>query len=114
MVKQGERGATVARPTAPRVTVPAPAVEVVAPVGAGDAFAAGFLSATLRGLPLRDRVRHGHLGAAAALTVPGDTGTPPGPAGGRRTGRAGRRGVGRAATSPPVEPGRPPRVRGTG
>ncbi|WP_443046737.1 sugar kinase [Streptomyces sp. DSM 40750] len=57
--------------------VPALHVDVVAAVGAGDAFAAGFLSATLRGLPVRTRLRHGHLMAAAALTVPGDVGTPP-------------------------------------
>ncbi|GHE52501.1 carbohydrate kinase [Streptomyces spiralis] len=57
--------------------VPAPRVDVVAHVGAGDAFAAGFLSATLRGLPVRDRLRHGHLMAAAALTVPGDLAAPP-------------------------------------
>ncbi|MFF7971880.1 PfkB family carbohydrate kinase [Streptomyces sp. NPDC007905] len=62
-----------ARPT---MFVPAPEVDVVATVGAGDAFAAGFLSATLRDLPLRDRLRHGHLMAAAALTVPGDLATP--------------------------------------
>ncbi|MEU3755841.1 PfkB family carbohydrate kinase, partial [Streptomyces olivoreticuli] len=59
------------------VTVPALHVDVVAPVGAGDAFAAGFLSGTLRGLPLEARVRHGHLTAAAALTVPGDLAVPP-------------------------------------
>ncbi|MEU6272602.1 sugar kinase [Streptomyces populi] len=52
-------------------------VDVVAAVGAGDAFAAGFLSATLRGLPARDRLRHGHLTAAAALAVPGDLADPP-------------------------------------
>ncbi|MFI2644537.1 sugar kinase [Streptomyces sp. NPDC018610] len=57
--------------------VTAPRVDVVAHVGAGDAFAAGFLSATLRGLPVRDRLRHGHLAAAAALTVPGDLAPPP-------------------------------------
>ncbi|WP_432112176.1 sugar kinase [Streptomyces sp. YPW6] len=57
--------------------VPALRVEVVAAVGAGDAFAAGFLSATLRGLPVRDRARHGHLMAAAVLTVPGDLTEPP-------------------------------------
>lgn len=56
---------------------PALHVDVVAPVGAGDAFAAGYLSATLRGLPARARLRHGHLMAAAVLTVPGDLGTPP-------------------------------------
>ncbi|MFJ5221712.1 PfkB family carbohydrate kinase [Streptomyces sp. NPDC088400] len=59
------------------ISVPALRVDVVAPVGAGDAFAAGFLSATLRGLPAAARLRHGHLMAAAALTVPGDLGTPP-------------------------------------
>ncbi|MGW0334593.1 PfkB family carbohydrate kinase [Streptomyces sp. NPDC003011] len=61
----------------PATFVPALHVDVVAPVGAGDAFAAGFLSGTLRGLPVRDRVRHGHLMAAAALTAPGDLAPPP-------------------------------------
>lgn len=90
VVKQGAAGATAyakgADPCAkgaPSGTDPAPvhvpglSVDVVAPVGAGDAFAAGFLSGTLRGLPLADRVRHGHLVAAAALTVPGDLAAPP-------------------------------------
>ncbi|MDF6044521.1 sugar kinase [Streptomyces sp. JH14] len=58
-------------------TVPALHVDVVAAVGAGDAFAAGFLSATLRDLPVRERTRHGHLMAAAVLTVPGDLTAPP-------------------------------------
>ncbi|MFD9812971.1 sugar kinase [Streptomyces sp. NPDC059080] len=56
---------------------PALTVDVIASVGAGDAFAAGFLSGTLRGLPVFDRIRHGHLTAAAALTVPGDLAVPP-------------------------------------
>ncbi|WP_254397082.1 sugar kinase [Streptomyces sp. AC558_RSS880] len=56
---------------------PALKVDVVATTGAGDAFAAGFLSATLRGLPVRDRLRHGHLTAAATLTTPGDLAPPP-------------------------------------
>ncbi|WP_018541816.1 sugar kinase [Streptomyces sp. MspMP-M5] len=86
VVKLGRAGALVFRhaPGAPGhddapagTLVPAPTVDVVAAVGAGDAFAAGFLSATLRGLPLRTRVRHGHLWAAAALTVPGDLAPPP-------------------------------------
>ena len=46
-------------------------------VGLITAFAAGFLSATLRELPERDRLRHGHLWAAAALTAPGDLAPPP-------------------------------------
>jgi 2-dehydro-3-deoxygluconokinase len=76
VVKQGGRGATVFD-KGDVTFVPAPHVDVVAAVGAGDAFAAGFLSATLRGLPVRDRLRHGHLMAAAALTVPGDLAAPP-------------------------------------
>ncbi|MFI8825971.1 sugar kinase [Streptomyces sp. NPDC053431] len=88
VVKGGAKGATVFERRAtgadgpvPRdaVThVPAPRVDVVSPVGAGDAFAAGFLVGTLRGLGVRARVRHGHLMAAAALTVPGDLAVPPG------------------------------------
>ncbi|MBV2356494.1 sugar kinase [Streptomyces sp. J2-1] len=62
---------------APAAEARALRVDVVAATGAGDAFAAGFLAATLRGLPLRDRLRHGHLFAAAALTVPGDLAAPP-------------------------------------
>lgn len=78
VVKEGGRGATVfASATAPAVFVPALDVDVVAATGAGDAFAAGFLSATLRGLPPRDRLRHGHLWAAATLTAPGDLAAPP-------------------------------------
>jgi len=79
VVKDGGRGATAhTADGAGPVHVPALSVEVVGPVGAGDAFAAGFLSATLRGLPVRARLRHGHLMAAAALTVPGDLAEPPG------------------------------------
>ncbi|MFF1836011.1 sugar kinase [Streptomyces sp. NPDC058231] len=82
VVKRGAEGATVFSRTRPAVsdtvtTVPALRVDVVAAVGAGDAFAAGFLSATLRDLPVRDRARHGHLMAAAVLTVPGDLTDPP-------------------------------------
>ncbi|GGW48692.1 sugar kinase [Streptomyces xantholiticus] len=67
-----------APPAADTVThAPAPRVTVTAPVGAGDAFAAGFLAATLRALPMKERLRHGHLWAAAALTAPGDLAAPP-------------------------------------
>lgn len=84
VVKQGSGGATAyergagGADGADTVTAsPALRVDVVASVGAGDAFAAGFLSATLRGLPVEQRLRHGHLTAAAALTVPGDLAAPP-------------------------------------
>ncbi|MFE9724607.1 sugar kinase [Streptomyces sp. NPDC005794] len=82
VVKRGAEGVTVFSRTGGAAedtvtTVPSLHVDVVAAVGAGDAFAAGFLSATLRDLPVRDRVRHGHLMAAAVLTVPGDLTGPP-------------------------------------
>ncbi|TWF73498.1 2-dehydro-3-deoxygluconokinase [Kitasatospora viridis] len=56
---------------------PALAVTVVEPTGAGDAFAAGYLAGTLRGLDQRRRLRLGHLAAAAALTSTGDQGALP-------------------------------------
>ncbi|MFI1726600.1 sugar kinase [Streptomyces sp. NPDC020489] len=57
--------------------VPALDVDVVATTGAGDGFAAGFLSALLRGLSLKTCLRTAHLWAAATLTAPGDLATPP-------------------------------------
>ncbi|MEU9110237.1 sugar kinase [Streptomyces sp. NPDC048483] len=77
VVKRGAAGAVAYDRHGGRHTEPAPRVDVVAAVGAGDAFAAGFLSATLRGLPVRSRIRYGHLWAAAVLTVPGDLTAPP-------------------------------------
>jgi 2-dehydro-3-deoxygluconokinase len=63
-----------------RTEVPALTVDVVEPVGAGDAFAAGYLAATLQGLPMEQRLRSGHLSAAAVLAVPDDHAAPPEPA----------------------------------
>ena len=57
--------------------VPALPVEVVEPVGAGDAFAAGYLFGMLRDLPEPARLRLGHLVASAALRVTGDVGELP-------------------------------------
>ncbi|TWV25584.1 sugar kinase [Streptomyces misionensis] len=71
-------GRAAADAVARAVFEPAPRVHVVSSIGAGDAFAAGFLSATLRGLPVRQRLRYGHLAAAAALTAPTDLAAPPG------------------------------------
>ncbi|MFG1998497.1 sugar kinase [Spirillospora sp. NPDC048911] len=59
------------------VTEPALRVDTVEPVGAGDAFAAGYLAGTLRGDGLRQCLRLGHLAAAATLVVHGDHGPPP-------------------------------------
>jgi len=53
------------------VVTPEP-VEVVEPVGAGDAFAAGYLAAVLAGRDLADALAGGHRRAAVALRTTGD------------------------------------------
>lgn len=71
VVKDGAVGATVF--TRDEVVFePALAVEVVEAVGAGDAFAAGFLSGTLAGLGLDERLRRAHARAARALSSTAD------------------------------------------
>jgi 2-dehydro-3-deoxygluconokinase len=55
-----------------RTSVPTPPVDVVEPVGAGDAFAAGWEAALLSGADARGRLAAGHATAAAVLRVPGD------------------------------------------
>jgi 2-dehydro-3-deoxygluconokinase len=77
VVKDGDVGATAYGPDG-TVYVPAPAVTVVEPVGAGDAFAAGFLFAALRGLDARAGLAIGHRMAAEALATAGDVGAVPG------------------------------------
>jgi 2-dehydro-3-deoxygluconokinase len=76
VVKDGARAATAYFGGA-GVTVPALAVDVVEPVGAGDAFAAGFLAGLLRGERVHRCLRLGHVTAASALSVPGDHGPLP-------------------------------------
>lgn len=76
VVKDAEHGATLLR--GDELTwVPSLHVDVVEPVGAGDAFAAGFIAGTLRGLPDHRRLRLGHAVAACALGTPHDLGTLP-------------------------------------
>ncbi|TCO53166.1 2-dehydro-3-deoxygluconokinase [Actinocrispum wychmicini] len=75
VVKHGERGATLIEGDS-TLFAPALRVDVVEPVGAGDAFAAGFLAATLAGESLLRRLRSGHLQAAVALRTHDDVGTP--------------------------------------
>lgn len=55
------------------VTVPATRVDVVEPVGAGDAFAAGYLAGIAIGRSDFESVRQGHLVAAQVLLRRGDT-----------------------------------------
>ncbi|MFJ1606380.1 PfkB family carbohydrate kinase [Streptomyces sp. NPDC088253] len=50
---------------------------MVEPVGAGDAFAAGFLAGLLRGVRMVRALRLGHLAAVSALGVPEDHGPLP-------------------------------------
>ncbi|MEU3015189.1 sugar kinase [Nocardia asteroides] len=54
------------------VEVPALGLTVTERIGAGDAFAGGYLAALLHGADPRTRLRYGHLCAAAALTATGD------------------------------------------
>lgn len=73
VVKQGEEGATLFEGET-SVFQPALTVDVVEPVGAGDAFAAGFLSGALAGWSPVRRLRAGHLRAASALLTHHDVG----------------------------------------
>jgi 2-dehydro-3-deoxygluconokinase len=66
IVKDGDVGATeFAGEDA--IFVPAIPTEVVEAVGAGDAFAAGWLAAKLAGEPAEERLRSGHLRAHLVL-----------------------------------------------
>ena len=76
VVKNDAHTAVALEPDGRRTEVPALTVQVVEPVGAGDAFAAGFLAGTLQGLPMKQRLRLGHLNAAAVLAVTEDHAAP--------------------------------------
>lgn len=76
VVKDAEVGATSFGPHG-RAHVPALPVEVVDPVGAGDAFAAGYLRGLLSGAGEADRLASGHRFAAAVLCVAGDIAAEP-------------------------------------
>ncbi len=72
VVKDADIGATSFMGT-DSYFVPALSVEVVEPIGAGDAFAAGFLSAWLDGSDPLSCLRLGHVLAAHVLGSLGDT-----------------------------------------
>jgi 2-dehydro-3-deoxygluconokinase len=78
VVKDNEVGATLFAGDEV-VFQPALRANVVEPVGAGDAFAAGFLSAWLQGMPLDRRLRHGHVIAALTLKHESDLPSLPAP-----------------------------------
>ena len=71
VVTHGARGAT-ATTAGGTVRVGARPVAVADPVGAGDAFTAGWLSAWLRGLPPADALREAAAVASLVVGVPTD------------------------------------------
>ena len=77
VVKDGSHCALAVGRNGETVAVPALRVNVVEPVGAGDAFAAGYLSGVVRGDDIAACLRRGHIGAAATLTVVADSAPPP-------------------------------------
>jgi len=71
VVKRGGDGC-VATVAGARFTVPALAVDVVDPVGAGDAFVAGYLAGLLEGADPVERLALATAAGAFAVTVAGD------------------------------------------
>lgn len=71
IVKDGAVGATLFTGDE-RVFEPALVVDVVEPVGAGDAFAGGYLAALLAGAAPAERLRAGHDRAALTMATTGD------------------------------------------
>jgi sugar/nucleoside kinase (ribokinase family) len=72
IVKNGSRPTTVRSPNGGCSSVPVAGVDAVRDAtGAGDAFAAGFLTAHLAGLGTLEAVRSGHALARAVLRSPG-------------------------------------------
>lgn len=73
VVKEGAAGCTAYARDRAEHAPGVPLARVVDPVGAGDAFAAGFLTGLLRGLPLAGTLALANRCGAAATTAPGDT-----------------------------------------
>ncbi len=71
ILKDGARGCT-ALIDGVRHSVPALPVTAIDPVGAGDAFVAGYLADRLAGAPAAQRLRTAIAAGAFAVTVPGD------------------------------------------
>jgi 2-dehydro-3-deoxygluconokinase len=76
VVKDGGRSAIAFGDEGIRI-VPALDTDVVEPVGAGDAFAAGVLTGLLRGEGMERALRLGHITATSALKVTADHGPLP-------------------------------------
>jgi 5-dehydro-2-deoxygluconokinase len=68
VVKRGGRGATLFRPAAAPADIAPFRVEVLNVLGAGDAFASGFLYGYLQGWPLERAIRMGNACGAIIVT----------------------------------------------
>ncbi|MGV3490598.1 MAG: carbohydrate kinase family protein [Devosia sp.] len=68
VIKLGAAGAVVGDANGVRLQLPAPAVEVVDTTGAGDAFAAAFVSAELQGADETTCLAHAIKAGSAAVT----------------------------------------------
>jgi 5-dehydro-2-deoxygluconokinase len=68
VLKRGDRGATVLAANGARTDVPSFAVTVVNVLGAGDAFASGFIYGYLQGWPLERAARMGNACGAIIVT----------------------------------------------
>ncbi|MFV8246589.1 sugar kinase [Mycolicibacterium peregrinum] len=77
VIKDGADQALAVDRSGEEFVVPALRVDVVEPVGAGDAFAAGFLSGVVLDEDPESCLRRGHIGAAVTLTVAADSAPPP-------------------------------------
>ncbi len=72
VVKRGAAGATLVGQGMPVDAAAVTVARVVDPVGAGDAFCAGYLAALLEGLDAATALRWGNACASAALSAEGD------------------------------------------
>lgn len=77
VVKDGRRPAVAYVGGESRVVEPALTVDVIEPVGAGDAFAAGYLATRREGGDVGSALRVGHALAAGVLRANSDHGVPP-------------------------------------
>ena len=73
LVTLGNRGVFALSSDGQKVYEPAPKVEVVDTIGAGDSFTAGFAHSLLNGASLREACRHGSLIGGMVATQKGGT-----------------------------------------
>jgi 2-dehydro-3-deoxygluconokinase len=72
VIKSGEQGSHLFTQAGSESVAAEKIAHLIDPIGAGDAFAAGFLSATLDGLSPRDCLRRGNLLGAVVCQTDGD------------------------------------------